>query len=90
MQVGLSDDRAFGVKGGALPSASCYLGMLPLASFCLRRNRRPELLAYTDRYYPQLMLWIGRNALDLRATRAPSRWMPANKRALQPTASGGG
>jgi len=55
--------------------------MLPLASFCLRRNRRPELLADTDRYYPLLMRWIGRNALDLRAARAPSRWM---------TASGGG
>jgi len=80
MQFGLSADRAFGVKGGALRRAYCYLGMLPLASFYLRRNRRPQLLAYTDRYYPLLMLWIGRNALDLRAARAPCRWMPANKR----------
>jgi len=81
MQFDLSANRVFGVKGGALRRAYCYLGMLPLASFCLRRNRRPELLADTDRYYPLLMRWIGRNALDLRAARAPSRWM---------TASGGG
>jgi hypothetical protein len=71
MPFGLSADRAFGVKGGALRRAYCYLGMLPLASFCLRRNRRPELLAYTDRYYPLLMLWIGRNALDLRSRTLP-------------------
>jgi hypothetical protein len=45
MQFGLSADRAFGVKGGALRRAYCYLGILLSKEEPASRTPR-----YTDRY----------------------------------------
>jgi hypothetical protein len=59
-------DRALGVEGGALRSAYYYyIGII------LREEgvHRPELLAYTDRYYPRLTEWVQRHAPELRAAR---------------------
>lgn len=83
----LGVDRALGVKGGALHRAYYYyLGIL----LPEEREQRPELLAYTDSYYPKLTMWIRRHAGDLSAARTlGQRSMPANQPLRPPGSTGG-
>jgi len=77
-------DRTLGLKEGALQRAYYYyIGtLLPEESHA----SRPELFAYTRRYYPLLTGWVDKHKSDLIAARQQTT--TANK-PLQPTASGG-
>jgi hypothetical protein len=56
-------DRIFGVKVGVLRSAYYYYIAILLSD---ERKQRPELLDYTDLYYPRLTEWVHKNEAELR------------------------
>jgi hypothetical protein len=83
----LGVDHALGVKGGALRRAYYhYLGILLHDE---SGETRPELLAYTGRYYPRLTNWVQKHSGELVEARKKTSLPTPGNESPTPQTSGG-